>query len=88
MEAVRDRLNPEISEREALIVREGRQFAGNQTPTTGTTSRGRSSLGISAHVAAVTPVLVEMGQENQDVDRRISLHLLIGRAMLEEVGVL
>lgn len=88
VEELSDRLNPGLSEREQLIPRAGRQFAGGQTPSAGGTNRGRSSLGIGAHVPGLTPILVEMGQENQEVERRSEIHLVIGQEMLKMVGVL
>lgn len=88
VEELSERLNPTLSEREQLIPRAGRQFAGNQTPTAGGMNRGRSSLGIGAHVPGLTPVLVEMGQEHQPVERRSELHLVIGEEMLRMIGVL
>ncbi len=87
VEEVRDRLNPGLPERDQLIIRSGSPFAGGQTPTAGGTGRGRSSLGIGAHVPGLTPILVEMGQEGQEVERRIQLHLIIGQEMLEMIGV-
>jgi Succinylglutamate desuccinylase / Aspartoacylase family len=84
-----ERVNPSFSEREQMIIREGSPFARPpSTPTPGQTNRGRSSLSAGGHVAGLTPVLVEMGQEDQRVERRIELHLATARAALELVGVL
>ena len=87
-ESVRDRLNPSLPGREQLIIRAGSPFAGGSTPVAGGSNRGRSSLGIGAAVPGLTPILVEMGQENQSILRRVELHLIVGRTMLEMVGVL
>ena len=50
--------------------------------------RGRSSLSAGGAVAGLTPILIEMGQENQDLDRRIELHLITARALLGIEGLL
>jgi hypothetical protein len=50
--------------------------------------RSTSSLGVGRWVDRLTPILVEMGQERQPVERRIELHLMVGRALLESRGML
>lgn len=45
--------------------------------------RGRSSLSLGSIVPGVLPVLVEMGQREQPVERRIELHQLVVRSAME-----
>lgn len=83
--------NPQASKREQFIVREGSQFGRpTATPAPGqpTSQRGRSSLSAGGHVAGLTPILVEMGQTDQPLARRIELHLVTARAALELQGQL
>jgi hypothetical protein len=82
--------NPQVSAREQFIIRDGTRFSRpDGTPVgSGPSSRGRSSLSAGGHVAGLTPVLIEMGQENQDLDRRIELHLITARAVLGLEGVI
>ena len=88
-QAIAARVNPQISGREQMIVRDGNAFRRpDVTPAAGQTTRGRSSLAIGGHVPGLTPVLVEMGQENQALVRRVDLHLIVARTLLEIVGVL
>lgn len=87
--AIAAKVNPQLGQREQLILRDGNAFrrpdgAGGTT----TTGRGRSSLSMGGHVPGLTPVLVEMGQQGQAVERRVELHLLVARAALESVGIL
>ena len=49
--------------------------------------RGGSSLSIGRYVRGLTPVLVEMGQQGQTVERRAELHRLTVRAALEMQGM-
>jgi hypothetical protein len=79
--------NPEATQREQFIVREGSRFgrptgtpSPNETPTA---TRGRSSLSAGGHVAGLTPILVEMGQTDQPVERRIQLHLVTARSAMQ-----
>ena len=44
---------------------------------------GGSSLSLGRHVEGATPVLVEMGQERQPVERRVELHRLVVRSAME-----
>lgn len=53
------------------------------TPTAGT-----SSLALGQFVPGLTPLLVEMGQQEQPVERRVELHLLVAGAALRLRGVL
>jgi hypothetical protein len=81
---VASRVNPGISEHERMLVRDGQQFRRPEaTPAAGQTNRGRSSLSAGGHVDGLTPVLVEMGQQNQPVARRVELHLLVARTALD-----
>lgn len=83
-----ERVNPLMSEREQMIHRDGTRFGRpTATPTPGQTNRGRSSLSVGGHLPGLTPVLVEMGQEHQSLERRIELHLIVARAALDLVGV-
>lgn len=76
--------NATLSGREQLIVRDGRRFARpTGTPQAGAANRGRSSLSAGGHTPGLTPILVEMGQERQSIERRVELHLMVARAVLE-----
>ncbi len=86
---IAERVNPQITAREQLIIRDGNRLSRpTGTPSPDQPNRGRSSLSAGGWVDGLTPVLVEMGQTNQAVDRRIDLHLLIARTALEIAGVL
>ena len=50
--------------------------------------RGRSSLSLGQHVRGLTPVLIEMGQQRQAVERRAELHQMVVRLALEARGML
>ncbi|MEO8541348.1 MAG: succinylglutamate desuccinylase/aspartoacylase family protein [bacterium] len=82
-------VNPQASPREQFIVRDGTRLgATTATPALGQASRGRSSLAAGAAVPGLTPILVEMGQEDQPLDRRIQLHLITARAVLQLGGLI
>ena len=49
--------------------------------------RGGSSLSLGRFVPGVAPVLVEMGQQRQPVERRVELHQLVVRSTLELLGM-
>lgn len=88
-ERLAERVNPNLTAREQTIVRDGTRFARpTATPGPGQANRGRSSLSAGGHVPGLTPVLVEMGQTDQPVERRVELHLLTARAALELMGML
>lgn len=90
-QALIDAVNPTISSREEMLLRDGNRFSRNDAtvvPGATVTNRGRSSLSAGGHVSGLTPVLVEMGQENQPLERRIELHHLVARAALESLGIL
>lgn len=81
--------NPQATNREQFIVRDGTRFgATTATPQPGQTSRGRSSLAAGAVVPGMTPILVEMGQEEQPLNRRIELHLITARAVMALEGLM
>lgn len=52
------------------------------------TAKTTNSLGVGKYVPDLTAVLVEMGQERQEVSRRVDLHLLVLRTFLESRGML
>ena len=83
--------NPQATAREQFIVREGSRFGRpTGTPAPGETpvaTRGRSSLSAGGHVAGLTPVLVEMGQTDQPLERRVQLHLVTARAAMQLQGM-
>ena len=45
--------------------------------------RGRSSLSLGSFVPGALPVLVEMGQQAQPLERRVELHQLVVRSAME-----
>jgi hypothetical protein len=49
--------------------------------------RGTSSLGLSRYFPGLTSILVEMGQQ-QELERRVALHVAVLDELLREVGVL
>jgi len=84
--------NPQVTAREQFIIRDGTRLSRPDAtpPGAGTpvSQRGRSSLSAGGAVTGLTPILIEMGQENQNLDRRIELHLITARALLGIEGVL
>ena len=58
---------------EQLLLRDRRSFGGG----------GSSSLSLGRHVPGLTPLLIEMGQQNQPEWRRAELHQLFVRSTLE-----
>lgn len=50
--------------------------------------RGSSSLNIGQWVPGLTSILMEMGQMNQTVERRVQLHLMVAEATLQSQGIL
>ncbi len=84
-----ERMNPQLTAREQMIVRDGTRFGRPTTPVpAGQPNRGRSSLAAGGYVPGLTPVLIEMGQLDQPLDRRIALHQVAARAALELLGIL
>lgn len=70
-------------ERELMVVRDGAPFGRNDSPTGQASGRGRSSLSLGGHIPGLTPVLVEMGQEGQEIERRTELHIRAVQAAME-----
>ena len=89
--AIIARVNANISiERDLLVERDGASFRRDPTlgaPGPDQANRGRSSLSLGGHVPGLTPILVEMGQEDQSIARRTGLHLQVTRAALELLGM-
>jgi hypothetical protein len=83
------RVNASIaSERERMIERDGSRFRRSDgSSVNGDTpgQRGRSSLSLGGHVSGCTPILVEMGQQGQALERRIALHQLVVRSAMDEL---
>ena len=84
------RVNGNIAvERDLLTERDGAAFRRDPTlgaPGPDQANRGRSSLSLGGHVPGLTPILAEMGQEDQEIPRRTELHLRITRATMEILG--
>lgn len=86
-------VNSQVGSRDMLFERDGSNF--QRDPTLGTPSspgagggdRGRSSLSLGGYISGLTPLLVEMGQEDQPISRRTELHLLVARAVMAELGM-
>lgn len=51
-------------------------------------AKATNSLGVGQYVPDLTAMLVEMGQEQQEVPRRMELHLLVLRTFLESRGMI
>ena len=66
-----------------------REWGGGRSATSptnpGATQGSRSSLGLSSHVPGASAILVEMGQQ-QDLARRVALHVDFVRETLHQVG--
>ncbi|MPZ97781.1 MAG: hypothetical protein GEU80_00345 [Dehalococcoidia bacterium] len=75
--AVVDEVNASITEREQLTMR------GRTPRSAGRAFSRATSLSLNAHVPGLTPVLIEMGQQDQAVTRRAELHQLFARALLQ-----
>ena len=84
-----ERANSRIMvERDLMVFREGSAFRRPESESAdATTTRGRSSLSLGGHVPGLTPVLVEMGQEGQPVERRVELHLIVVTEALAALGM-
>lgn len=74
-------------ERELMVIRDGTPFGRNDSPTGQQSGRGRSSLSLGGHVTGLTPVLVEMGQVGQELERRTELHMRAVRAAMDVLGI-
>jgi len=84
--------NPRIGPgRDRLVTRDQFPLPGATPaatpPSNATLGRGSSSLSLGRHVPGLTPVLVEMGQQDQPEYRRVALHLEVARAALELRGM-
>ena len=87
--AIAQAVNPSLPTRDQFIVRDGTRFSRpSGTVTPGQPARGRSSLSAGGHVEGLTPLLVELGQEGQPLDRRVDLHLAVARSALTTVRVI
>ena len=89
-----DRANESAALRRDLFwTRDQLQMPGpSQTPTPVNPGPGgginTSSLGVGKYVPGLTPILVEMGQQDQPVERRAELHLTVARALMNSRGML
>ncbi|MFN8585123.1 MAG: succinylglutamate desuccinylase/aspartoacylase family protein [Dehalococcoidia bacterium] len=84
--------NPRIGAgRDRLVTRDQFPLPGPSPtatpPSNAALGRGSSSLALGRFVPGLTPVLVEMGQQDQPEDRRVALHLEVARAALELRGM-
>lgn len=84
--------NPRIGPgRDRLVTRDQFPLPGPNPTTTplsnATLGRGSSSLALGRFVPGLTPVLVEIGQQDQPEYRRVALHLEVARAALELRGL-
>ena len=87
-----DRANAQIGrERDLFWTRDQLPLPGQAVPSpTAPRPAGisRSSLAAGEYVEGMTPILVEMGQMDQSVARRVELHLLVARVLLESRGMI
>jgi Succinylglutamate desuccinylase / Aspartoacylase family len=77
-----DAVNPQLTAREQLTLRSG---VGRTASPAGVST---SSLSLGKWVAGLVPVLAEMGQQDQPVERRAQIHGLIVRTALDQRGML
>ncbi len=82
-ESLANRVNQQFTEREQMIIRDGEHYRAPRVFDFNHPMSGRSSLAAGGYVGGLTPVLIEMGQENQPVERRTALQLRITRAALD-----
>ncbi len=85
------KVNAQIGVRRDLMqTRNSTAVGGGPGQPTPNPNQGRStsSLGVGRYVPGLTPLLVEMGQLDQPVSRRIELHLMVVQAALELQGIL
>lgn len=85
-----ERVNAGIQvDRDRLVLRDGTAFRRPDATSNSEAlpQQGRSSLALGGWVAGLTPVLVEMGQENQPIERRTELHLAVARATFALLGL-
>ncbi len=86
------------TERDQLVARDRRSWGFSTSPDgpsfDDTSSwawrpgRGGTSLSLGNYVEGLTPILVEMGQQNQALERRAELHQLVTRVALTQRGML
>lgn len=81
------RVNPLFSQREQMLLRDGEPYRRPRVSELHHPVAGRSSLAAGGFVDGLTPVLVEMGQEDQPVERRTELHRIVARTSLEILGM-
>jgi hypothetical protein len=88
MEAIVSGVNEQTSTREQLLLRDRSSFGGGSSFGLGFGGGGSSSLSLGRHVPGLTPVLIEMGQQNQPESRRAELHQLFVRSVLQRWAML
>ncbi|HJM74829.1 MAG TPA: succinylglutamate desuccinylase/aspartoacylase family protein [Dehalococcoidia bacterium] len=86
--AIVDGVNEQASTREQLLLRDRHSLGGGSSFGLGFGGGGSSSLSLGRHVPGLTPVLIEMGQQNQPEWRRAELHQLFVRSTLERWAML
>ena len=86
IEAIVSGVNEQTSAREQLLLRDRGSFGGGSSFGLG--FGGSSSLSLGRHVPGLTPVLIEMGQQNQPESRRAELHQLFVRSVLQRWAML
>jgi len=80
-------VNPLLAhQREHLIARDGTDFRRDDGAPS-QSNRGRSSLSLGGHVPGLTPVLVEMGQQGQSIERRAEMHTYVVRAAMDILDI-
>ena len=92
-------VNERVTEREQLVLRDRFWFRRREPPVpsgapfddeledAAPRRRRSSSLSLGAYVTGLTPVLIEMGQQRQPVERRAELHQLFVRSVMERLGM-
>jgi len=84
--AIVERVNSGITiTRDLIIERDGSNLGRDTSGTARPGGRGRSSLAVGGYVAGLTPLLMEMGQQDQYVERRTELHLMVARATMDQL---
>ena len=66
----------------------GRTPTPSPTPGNGVTFGGPTSLSLGQWIKGCTPILIEMGQQNQTDSRRSALHQMLVRTTLDQSGML